>query len=49
MIYHYNHKCYNVSQELAVNEVSNIIFSLSSISVLVVLILSKKNFMIAMF
>ena len=33
MIYHYN--CYNVSQQPAVDEVSNIIFSRSSISVLV--------------
>ena len=46
MIYHYNHNCYNVSQQQAVDEVSNTIFLPSSISVLVVLILSKNNFMI---
>ena len=38
MIYHYNYNCYNVSEQPTVDEVSNIIFSPSSISVLVVLI-----------
>ena len=45
-MYHYNYNCYNVSQQPAVDEVSNIICSRSSISVLVVLVLSKNNFMI---
>ena len=49
MIYHHNYNCYNVNQQPAVNEVSNIIFSRSSISVLVVLIFSKNNFMIVPF
>ena len=49
MIYHYNHNCYNVSQQSAADKVSNSIFSRSSISVLVVLILSKNNFMIVPF
>ena len=40
---------FNVSQQPAVDEVSNIIFSRSSISMLVVLILSKNNFMIVPF
>ena len=40
---------FNVSQKSAVDEVSNIIFSRSSISMLVVLILSKNNFMIVPF
>ena len=40
---------FNVSQQPAVNEVSNIIFPRSSISMLVVLILSKNNFMIVPF
>ena len=49
MIYHDNHNCYNVSQQPTVDEISNIIFSFSNISVLVVLILSKNNFMIVPF
>ena len=49
MIYHYNNNCYNVSQQPAVDEVSNIISSRSSISVLVVLVLSKNNFIIVRF
>ena len=49
MIYHYKYDCYNVSQQPAVDEVSNIIFSRSSISVLVVLVISKNNFMIVRF
>ena len=35
MIYYYNNNCYNVGRQPAVDEVSNIIFSQSSISVLV--------------
>ena len=46
MIYHYNHNCNNVSQQAAANEVTLL---RSSISVLVVLILSKNNFMIVPF
>ena len=49
MIYHYNHNWYNASQQQAVDEVSNIIFSRSNISVLVVQIRSKNNFMIVPF
>ena len=49
MIYHYNHNCYTVSQQPAVDEVSNVIFLRSSISVLVVLILSKNNFLVVPF
>ena len=49
MIYHYNHNCYNASQQPAVDEVSNIIFSRSSISVLVILILIKNKFKIVPF
>ena len=40
---------FNVSQKLAVDEVSNIIVSRSSIFTLVVFILSKNNFMIVPF
>ena len=43
MIYHCNNNCYNVSQQPAVDKVSNIIFSRSSISVLVVLVLSNRG------
>ena len=49
VIYHYNHNCYQVSQQPTVDEFSNIIFSQFSISVLVALILRKNNFMIAIF
>ena len=45
MIYHHNHNCYNASQQQAVDEVSNI-FARFSVSVLVVLVLSKNNFII---
>ena len=43
MIYHTKHSCYIVSQQPEIDEVSNIIFSKSSISELVILILSKNN------
>ena len=49
MIDHYNYNCYNVNQQPKVGEVSNIIFVRSSISVLVVLIFNKNNFMIVSF
>ena len=49
MIHHYSHNCCNVSQQPAVKEVSDIIFSRSSIFVLVALFLSKNNFMIVPF
>ena len=47
--FHYNYNSYNASQQAAGDEVSNIILSQFSISVLVVLILSKNNFMIVPF
>ena len=49
MIYHNNHNCYIVSQQPEVDEVSNIIFLRPSISELVILNLSKNNFLIATF
>ena len=49
MIYYDNHKCSNVSQQSAVDKVSNIIFSRSKISVLVVLFFSKNSFKVVPF
>ena len=49
MIYHDNHNWYNPSQQLAVDEASNIIFSRYCISVLIAQIRSKNNFMIVPF
>ena len=49
MIYHCNHNCYNVSQQPAVDEISKHDFLAVQHFFLVVLILSKINFMIVPF